>query len=94
MYIRRHCYDKPHRCPGWAGGGWRYPRQGRERCPSGHLDIDYDHRTRDAWRWHRCDRCDVRAIPQVVQWLDPTWWRWWLGYRADTVRDWWERRHW
>lgn len=23
MYLRRHCYNKARRCPGWAGPGWR-----------------------------------------------------------------------
>lgn len=27
MRLSRPCYDKPHRCPGWAGGGNRFPSE-------------------------------------------------------------------
>lgn len=82
MYLRRHCYDKFWRCPGWAGGGWRYPKV--DRCDGGSLQVHgmtgqpvTDRWWR--WRWHRCNRCDVIAIPVITHWLDPTWWRFVLG---------------
>lgn len=83
-YLRRHCYDKFWRCPGWAGGGWRSPR--RQRCAGGSLLVpDSWNRDRTAvlppdrwwrWRWHRCRKCDVVTLPVAVQWIDPTWWAW------------------
>ncbi len=24
--LSRPCYDKPRRCPGWAGGGWKFAK--------------------------------------------------------------------
>ena len=33
MRFSRPCYDKPHRCPGWAGGGTRSARV--DRCENG-----------------------------------------------------------
>lgn len=94
-YFSRHCYDKPHRCPGWAGGGWRYPKV--DRCENGRLRIANEEHA-DPWmsfRWHRCSSCDVIAIPEVVRWLDPTWWTWWLGSRIGNVAyewRWWRRQ--
>jgi hypothetical protein len=29
--ISRPCWDKPHRCPGWAGAGWKFPKE--DYCP-------------------------------------------------------------
>ena len=37
MRISRPCYDKPYRCPGWAGGGMRYAKV--DRCSNGRTDI-------------------------------------------------------
>lgn len=94
MYLRRHCYDKPHRCPGWAGGGRKFPRHEptrwwhkRTRCEGGHLDIDYE----DRWykfRWHRCNNCDVRAIPIIIKNFDPMWiLKWEIPYRMRGWED-------
>lgn len=92
MYLRRHCYDKSWRCPGWAGGGWRYPRV--ERCDGGSLDIFSGDRPR--WRavlrFSRCGKCDVRAIPLITRWLDPTWLKFWATRVPWRVRQWWECR--
>jgi hypothetical protein len=71
MRLSRPCYDKPHRCPGWAGGGMRYAKV--DRCDGGRLDI---YRSWWQWRINRCDTCGVYVLPYVVRWLD---WRWW-GY--------------
>ena len=98
MYLRRHCYDKFWRCPGWAGGGWRYPKV--KRYDGGSLRVhgmigkpSTDRWWR--WRWHRCNKCDVIAIPVIAQWLDPTWWWFVLGRRVlRTVCDWWQMRKW
>lgn len=69
--VSRPCYDKMHRCPGWAGGGLLYAKV--NRCPGiGYVAVDYDAKW---WRFrtHRCDRCDVLVLPHAIRWLD---WRW------------------
>jgi hypothetical protein len=91
MYLRRHCYDKPWRCPGWSGGGWRYTDD--TRCESGHLDI-FDGNRFPSWRFSRCNRCDVRAIPYVTRWLDWTYVGWRLMRFAGHLKDRWEGRRW
>ena len=41
------------------------------------------------WRWHRCNTCDVIAVPVISQWADPTWWWWLITFRAwRRLRDW------
>lgn len=88
MRLSRHCYDKPHRCPGWAGGGFKYPK-GEDRCNGGHIQIDYSNRWKRDWTFHHCDKCDVVCWPIVVQWLDWRHWRWWVGYRVKMrFQDW------
>jgi hypothetical protein len=92
--ISRPCYDKPHRCPGWAGGGVRYARF--RRCDSGyisHLTGD-EHRMQRLWQWrvYRCPKCRVWVLPYMTRWLDPGWW----GWKADdwtTGLDRWLREH-
>lgn len=83
MRISRPCYDKYHRCPGWAGGGMKYAKV--PRCNGGSLAtvIDYD----GAWRWkfHQCPRCDVWVLPYYFCHLDPTHWKW-------TIKFWWRYR--
>ncbi len=68
MRISRPCYDKPHRCPGWIGGGMKWAKV--ERCKSGRIDL-YDHKL---WKWRlgKCDTCDVRTIPWVLTRLAPS----------------------
>jgi hypothetical protein len=86
--LSRHCYDKPHRCPGWAGGGWKYPRRDREnRCDNGRINIDYSSYWSRNWRFHRCNTCDVVCWPIVLQELDPAYWRHWHWYR---FKNWFE----
>jgi hypothetical protein len=84
--LSRHCYDKPHRCPGWAGGGARHAKV--NRCPDGgYIALHYATR---AWKWrfHRCNKCDVLCWPIVVRELDWRWWRWRLvGFRRDWLSE-------
>jgi len=82
--FRRHCYDKPWRCPGWAGGGWRSPRRG-DACDDGSLSRYWNPTRRwyTHWQFHRCLTCGTIAIPHVTRWLDWTW----LGYKIK----WWYR---
>lgn len=88
--ISRPCYDKSHRCPGWAGPGWRYPKVGS--CASGRLlgrdnpDDLYGDRLY-AWRTHRCTTCTILVLPSAVRWLDPTWLRWKLGRLVKKMRE-------
>lgn len=44
MRISRPCYDKPHRCPGWAGGGVRSAKVDRCKGDGGYV------RTRPRWK--------------------------------------------
>jgi hypothetical protein len=76
MRVSRPCYDKMHRCPGWAGGGTRFAKM--NRCEGGSLTGVYDRR---AWKWRpiRCPECGVLVLPYVVRWAD---WRWW-GWMRD-----------
>lgn len=72
MRISRPCYDKYHRCPGWAGGGMRYAET--NKCPNlGYVAVDYDERL---WRWrlHRCNKCGVLVLPTNIRYIDPTYW--------------------
>lgn len=74
--LSRPCYDKMHRCPGWAGGGSHGARI--SRCddgrliggPSGEL---YEGRW---WkfRMNRCNTCGLLVLPYVIRYLD---WRHW-----------------
>ena len=76
--VSRPCYDKPWRCPGWAGGGMRYAR--RSRCNGGHMrGWQPDDGAHPAWRFHRCDTCDVLTWPYITRWLD---WRWLAGWAS------------
>lgn len=54
--------------------------QARSRCDDGRIWTVY--RT-DPWRifrWHRCSKCDVRAIPEWTKWADPTYWWFHIRY--------------
>lgn len=84
--ISRPCYDKPHRCPGWAGGGMRRART--DRCEGGSLRGLYERR---AWRWRttRCPTCDVLVLPYAVRFLDWRWWRSEIGGTYRQLRWWW-----
>lgn len=77
MRIRRHCYDKPHRCPGWAGGGMKHPRDGAVICDSASFVNAAENmyfKRFWTWRFHRCSNCGTVALPHVLRWFDPTWW--------------------
>lgn len=68
MRLSRPCYDKPHRCPGWAGGGWKFPK--KDRCVGGYIALHYE-RAHPHWRFGRCNRCDVVTTPFALRRLDP-----------------------
>jgi hypothetical protein len=75
--ISRPCYDKPRRCPGWAGGGWKgaehllcHEKDGY----SGYTNINFRDRW---WKWKtsKCDNCGVIVLPYAV--------------RLTSLRSWW-----
>jgi len=84
--LSRPCYDKMHRCPGWAGGGNRHARV--QRCDNGRLrgSIDGSLYERRLWRWrfNRCTVCDVLVLPCAVRYVDPS--NWWLEIRLWLMR--------
>lgn len=66
MRISRPCYDKYHRCPGWAGGGWKYGK--KDLCKNGSIQVDYENKF---WRFtfNTCNKCDVIVLPYIVKYL-------------------------
>lgn len=84
MRFSRHCYDKPHRCPGWAGGGTHSAKI--KRCPNGgYINVNYEDRWYK-WKFHHCTDCTVTCWPIVIQELDYGWWGWRverLGNKAE-----------
>lgn len=93
MRLSRPCYDKPHRCPGWAGGGWKYGKT--DRCENGgsirvrKLD-DSGHPGHPAefrWRFSHCTKCDVVTWPYSVRFVDPS------NYVVE-IKSLWQRLQW
>ena len=97
--MSRPCYDKPHRCPGWAGGGWKSSKV--NHCQSGSIRT-HDMRLEQEdgrpvlvggypgehrWRFGRCYKCDVVTWPYNIRWIDPTHW-------ANEVQHVWQRAKW
>lgn len=89
MRMSRMCYDKSHRCPGWAGGGMRYAKV--SRCDNGHvrtrvpyegLPGEFEVPYAQPWRFGYCDTCDVVTWPSVTRWLD---WRWLRSYARHDI---------
>jgi hypothetical protein len=86
MRISRPCYDKYHRCPGYAGGGLKHAK--RNRCPgAGYITWvtttyggDQEKRLY-LWRLNRCPKCRVIVLPFLIRWLDYSWW-------AQMIRTW------
>lgn len=89
-YFRRQCYDKYWRCPGWVGGGFKYPKV--TRCDGGSLLVPDSWNTEKSgtiprdklWRFkfYRCRKdCGVIALPYITRYFDWTWWRWQIAKR-------------
>lgn len=94
MRISRPCYDKPHRCPGWAGGGTRYARV--DRCDNGRVRTrvpypefpgEFETPGAKRWRFGHCDTCDVVTWPYVTRHLDWRHWGWTISRLRFRVRD-------
>jgi hypothetical protein len=71
MTLRRPCYDKYGRCPGWAGSGFKYPK-GEATCDNGSImrSTEFDRWWR--WKFHHCNRCDIVVLPYHAHWLAPS----------------------
>lgn len=82
MRLSRPCYDKPHRCPGWAGGGMHYADDSHP-CNNGSIRTrkpdpypgEYVYPATAKWRFGHCTKCDVVTWPWALRRLDPTWWK-------------------
>lgn len=95
LRVSRPCYDKYHRCPGWAGPGLRFNKPGRDWCEGGSLapfggayykeDGTMRGKHWQLWRVNRCPKCGVYVLPYHVRWLDWRWLRFWLAWK---VSDW------
>lgn len=72
MRISRPCYNKPHRCPGWAGGGMRYAKV--DRCVNGYLPDEMCQQKFRRLKMHQCEACGVFVLPLAIQYVDPLWW--------------------
>lgn len=92
--ISRPCYDKAHRCPGWAGGGFR--TASKTLCDGGRIHVRKNgedlHPGNARLRLGRCNTCSVIVLPYAIRWLDPAWlkWRAWWKFRtrvADPIED-------
>lgn len=89
MRLSRPCYDKSHRCPGWAGGGTRYAKV--SRCDGGHVRTrvpypeypgEFQVPRAKSWHFGFCNTCDVVTWPSHIRWID---WRWY-GWKIRALR--------
>jgi hypothetical protein len=84
--ISRPCWDKPHRCPGWAGGGNRFAKV--QTCDNGRIStkprmikiadfepFETDHPGSNPWRMGKCNTCNVITIPWALRHVDPRYWK-------------------
>lgn len=93
LRISRPCYDKYHRCPGWAGGGMRHAKV--QACDGGYITYpqEGDKLARTwKWRFNRCPKCRVLVLPYMVRWLDWRWYQWKVSSWLITARS--GRRSW
>lgn len=85
MRVSQPCWNKPRRCPGWAGPGWTSPVTAT--CPGGNIrtrprlirdavngDWSSDHPGTNAWRFGRCDTCGRVTTPFALRRAYPTYW--------------------
>ncbi len=88
MRISRPCYDKFHRCPGWAGAGWKYPKE--STCDGGSLAAFCYEGRWWKWRFNQCQTCGIWVLPYLAHWLDPRWWT----FVPTLIRRWVEWQWW
>ena len=100
LRISRPCYDKMHRCPGWAGGGMRFAKY--DLCPGGgyitYLTTEPGGEViKSHWKWrvNQCPKCSVYVLPYVIRYVDLRWWRWEVHRWCDNVAYWlWLKTRW
>lgn len=70
--LSRPCYDKPWRCPGWAGGGLKYAKI--DRCDNGQIEFWYHaHNLKlSHFKFGHCNTCHVITFPFVIRHIDPS----------------------
>ena len=90
--------DKPHRCPGRSGSGFKYVQPHQETgCRGGHVhayvngQIQKNEMVQD-FPWHvgKCDECGVLTWPYALRLVHPGWIRhvlWWKTRHFDRY-DW------
>lgn len=70
-------YNKPHRCPGWSGAGWKMNR--RNNCydllgPGEHRWRKYGDNSGygPGWQWmfRSTNCCNTLVLPYVLRWLN------------------------
>lgn len=66
-HIRQGCYDKYHRCPGWAGAGFRYTFH--PVCGGGLVPDAYGRK----WWFRFHPECGTLVLPYYSRYLDPEW---------------------
>lgn len=100
MRISRSCWDKPRRCPGWAGAGWNL--QQKWYCRDGNIVFPLRW-----WGLGVCDECGVRVLPYWTRLLFPDYYwgmrgiykmqllwhvnqigRWLMRWRVYRLGDW------
>lgn len=72
--IVRKDYDKPNRCPSWAGPGiipyfFEKDLPDCDNGQSGYYDDDCN-----LWHFHECSTCGVKTFPIFFNYFDPQWW--------------------
>lgn len=99
--LSRPCYDKAHRCPGWAGGGGRSAKQ--SRCDGGRIQVRRPYNAETMieqladgglnthpgafpFKFGHCTTCNVITLPWATRYLDPTHWVDELRWKARTMR--------
>ena len=89
MRAVRKDYDKPNRCPGWSGAGFReYPwERDKPHCDSGSSGYYTD--DCNIWHVHQCSVCGLRTLPFATAFVDPDWY-----LRVKLPRLWWRIRSW
>lgn len=88
MRLSRPCYDKPHRCPGWIGGG---PKFGKvDRCEGGYIITRSrvnSHPGEHPFRFGHCNKCGVVTWPWATRKLSLFWWWDHISWRIEAWRS-------
>jgi len=84
MKISRPDFNKPKRCPTWAGPGWGRKRIKRSGNCEALININYEDKL---WRYklQKCDSCGVIVLPFNLRYLD--WYTWYLKAIYFRIHD-------